>query len=202
MNESFGSQPAAPQPSPAPAAAPPPPPVAAAGPVTIIERKSPKAAGWLSVLFPGVGLLYLGLYQRAFTLAAATIFCIFMNAHGGGTVFGPLTFFVWIFGIIDAVQQARAINRSQIPAAVYAPSSQVQKLSGGTGWLTLGVIMTGIGALWLADNYLDLERFFEVLPTWGGPAAFILLGLVLIIGHVRKQRAENEANSGMPPRSQ
>jgi cytochrome c-type biogenesis protein CcmH/NrfF len=39
------------------------------------------------------------------------------------------------------------------------------------------------------------------MEDWGGPAAFILLGLILIVSHVRKRRRENDAQIGMPPRS-
>ena len=39
------------------------------------------------------------------------------------------------------------------------------------------------------------------MEEWGGPAAFILLGVILIVGHIRKRRRENEAQVGMPPRS-
>jgi len=78
-----------PAPPPPPAAYPPPPPppppvapapVAAVQPV-IVERKSPGLAGFLSV-FPGLGHLYLGLYQRAFAFAGAFCVLIFFNSHG------------------------------------------------------------------------------------------------------------------------
>ena len=54
-----------------PAASAPPPPAAppvvvvppAAPPTVIVERKSPGLAGFLSC-FPGLGHIYLGLYQR------------------------------------------------------------------------------------------------------------------------------------------
>ena len=39
------------------------------------------------------------------------------------------------------------------------------------------------------------------MSEWGGPAAFILLGVILIATHIRKRRRENEAQVGMPPRS-
>ena len=39
------------------------------------------------------------------------------------------------------------------------------------------------------------------MNSWGGPAAFILLGLILIITHVKRKRAEHDQGIGMPPRS-
>ena len=52
-----------------------------------------------------------------------------------------------------------------------------------------------------ADRYLDMEAFWDWMGEWGGPLAIILLGLVLIVSHVRKKRRENESGLGMPPRS-
>src|SRR5262249_35855310 len=104
--------PAAPTP-PAPAAPTPPSPAAtpaAQVPVTA-ERKSAGLAGFLSI-FPGLGHLYLGLYQRAFAFGGSFILLVGMSSHGRGeAVVGPLIAFVWFFAIIDAVRQAHAINR-------------------------------------------------------------------------------------------
>ena len=113
MNETFNPQPAAPAAA-APGSRPrcrrrPPRPA----PV-IVDRKSPGLAGFLS-FFPGLGHLYLGLYPRAFAVGGAFILGIMMTSHGGpGEFFGPLIAFVWFFGIIDAVRQAKAINRGQL----------------------------------------------------------------------------------------
>ncbi len=198
MNETFSSQPAAPQPAPAPAAAPP-PPAAVPYPV-VVDRKSPALAGFLS-MFPGLGHLYLGLYPRAFAVGGAFILGIMMTSHGGpGEFFGPLIAFVWFFAIIDAVRQAKAINRGELIESGVAPEQQIRKAAAGTAGLTWGVILVGLGALLLIDRYFEIDWSF--MSEWGGPAAFILLGLVLIVSHVRKRRRENETHEGMPPRSQ
>jgi len=193
--------------APPPGAVPPPPPppyvAPPAAPVApvIVETKSPALAGFLSI-FPGLGHLYLGLYQRAFAFAGAFILCIAFTSHGrGGEIFGPLIAFIWFFGIIDAVRQAHAINRGYTAEAGFAPKAQIRRAAEGTGSLTWGVILVGLGALWLADRYLDLERFWDVVGEWGGPAAIMILGLVLIVSHVRRKRRENESGVGMPPRS-
>ena len=198
MNETYNPQPATPPvPAPAPAAAVPPPP---AVPYTVVvERKSPVLAGFLSC-FPGLGHLYLGLYPRAFAVGGAFILGIMMTSHGGpGEFFGPLVAFVWFFGVIDAVRQAKAINRGQLAEAGFAGDQQLRKAAAGTGGLTWGVILVGLGALLLIDRYWDIDWSF--MSEWGGPLAFILLGFFLIIGHVRRRRRENESGAGMPPRS-
>ena len=195
MNETLNSQPAAPQPPPAPAA----PPPAAVPYAAVVERKSPVLAGFLS-MFPGLGHLYLGLYPRAFAVGGAFILGIMMTSHRGpGEFFGPLVAFVWFFAIIDAVRQAKAINRGQLAEAGFAGEHQLRRATTGTGGLTWGVILVGLGALLLIDRYFEIDWSF--MSEWGGPAAFILLGLVLIVSHVRKRRHENETNMGMPPRS-
>jgi len=198
MNETYNPQPSVPQPPPAaPNAAPLPSPVAVPPPV-ILERKSPGLAGFLS-FFPGIGHVYLGLYQRAFAIGGAFVLAIAMTSHGGpGEFLGPVIAFIWFFGVIDAIRQAKAINRGQLAEAGFAGEQQL-KAAAGTGGLTWGVILVGLGSLWLIDRYIEIDWSF--METWGGPAAFILLGLILIVSHIRKRRAENDAQIGMPPRS-
>ena len=195
-----------------PATPPPPPPArepgaavgppvvpVAAVPAVIVERKSPGLAGFLSI-FPGLGHLYLGLYQRAFAFAGAFCLLIAMNSHGRVAVLsGPATAFLWFFAIIDAVRQAKAINRGFVAESGFATEAQIRKVSEGTGSLTWGVILVGLGSLWIIDRYVDVDWSF--MEEWGGPAALILLGLILVISHVRRKRSEHASGVGMPPRS-
>ena len=198
MNDSFSNPNPPPQTPPAASAAAPPPPMVQ--PV-IVERKSAGLAGFLS-MFPGLGHLYLGLYQRAFVIGGAFIVLCSLTAHRHGSeFFGLMIAFVWFFGIIDAIRQAKAINRGQLAEGGWAGEHQLKKAAVGTGALTWGVILVGLGALWLMNQYLDLEGFWEIMDSWGAPAAFIVLGLILIGSHVMKKRREHEANIGMPPRS-
>lgn len=191
--------PPAPPPA-APAYAPPAPPYPLIPPPYAVERKSPALAGFLSI-FPGLGHLYLGLYQRGIFFGIAFVLCISMSAHGRGEFFGPLIAFVWFFAIIDAVRQAHAINRGYVAEGGFASSAApaVVRKANGTASLTWGVVLVGIGFLWLIDRYVDIDWSF--LDRWGWPSAFILLGLVLIVSHVRKKRRENETGVGMPPKT-
>lgn len=203
MNETYNPPPSTPPPGAPPSPGVPPvatvPPAALPSYPVIVERKSPALAGFLSV-FPGLGHLYLGLYPRAFAIGGAFVLGIMMTSHRGpGEFFGPIIAFVWFFGIIDAVRQAKAINRGELAEAGLAGQAQLRRAATGTGGLTWGVILVGLGALLLIDRYFDIDWSF--MSEWGGPAAFILLGLVLIVSHVRKRRAENDAQIGMPPRS-
>ena len=94
----YETQPPAPPPPPLPLATE--PAMRSAVPI-VIEKKSPGLAGILSGIFPGLGHLYLGLYQRSFKVAAAFVGCIwivstgFMNGHltpifGMGIAFMPI----------------------------------------------------------------------------------------------------------------
>ncbi len=140
-----------------------------------------------------------GLYQRAFAIGGAFILLISLTSHGrSGEFFGPMIAFVWFFGIIDAVRQAKAINRGQLAEAGFAGERQL-KASAGAGALTWGVILVGLGSLWLIDRNFEIDWSF--MDDWGAPAAFIILGLILIVSHMRKRRRENDAQLGMPPRS-
>jgi len=183
-------------------AAPPPPPVTPAMPAPHpVEQKSPALAGFLSC-FPGLGHLYLGLYQRAFAFGGAFIVLVGITSHGRGETFlGPAIAFLWFFGVIDAIRQAKAINRGYVTSAGYAPSPELRRAGEGSASLTWGVILVGIGALWLANQYLNLDRFWEIVEDWGAPVAFIVLGIILILTHVKRKRDENEKGLGMPPRS-
>jgi hypothetical protein len=186
-------------PPPSPGAPFPPPPPAVAPMPYASGGKSPVLAGFLS-MFPGLGHLYLGLYQRGIAFGIAFVVCISFSAHGRGEFFGPLIAFVWFFAIIDAVRQAHAINRGYVAESGFGPSpAQIRRASSGTAGLTWGVILVGIGALWLIDRYVDIDwSFFD---RWGAPAAFILLGIILIATHVHRKRRENQSGVGMPPRT-
>lgn len=186
----------------------PPPHMTTTGPaVVVVEKKSPGLSGVLSGIFPGLGHLYLGLYQRAFKFAGAFVLCIWLVSVGfmGGhmaPLFGMGIAFIWFFGIIDAVRQAKAINSGYVGAGGLAPSESniVVRPRESMAGLTWGVILVGIGALWLLDRYADLEAFWAAVEDWLAPATFIVLGLVLIVSYVAKKRRHN-ANEEWPPRT-
>src|ERR1700693_3208766 len=190
-------------PPPPPPLAPPqqPPPVMPAALLqpSIVERKPPGLAGFLS-MFPGLGHLYLGLYQRAFAFAGAFCILIFFNSHGRMAVLsGQATAFLWFFAIIDAVRQSKAINSGRLAEGGWAPEEQIRRATHGTAGLTWGVILVGLGSLWLIDRYVDIDWSF--MEHWGGPAALILLGVILIAGHISSKRKEHADGVGLPPRS-
>lgn len=211
MEDNRYQAPAPPPPPVTPAAeALPPPPMttaSATGPVVVVEKKSPGLSGVLSAIFPGLGHLYLGLYQRAFKVAGAFVLCIWLVSVGfmGGhmaPLFGLGIAFVWFFGIIDAVRQAKAINSGYVEAGGLADSERaaLRRAPGSAAGLTWGVILVGIGALWLLDRFADLDAFWAIVEDWLAPVSFILLGLILIVTYVAKKRRRN-ASEVWPPRT-
>jgi len=198
MNENSSTPPpAAPTGQPPPLPTPPmPAPYAVLPP--IIERKSGFLAGFLSFWVPGLGHLYLGAYQRALYVFGGLALSIVLVCTGAW----PFAFgiaFSWFFGIVDSVRLARAINLGTPPEKELAWEEHVRRVSVGTGSLTWGVILVGIGSIWLIDHYTNIDWSF--MHEWGWAVIFILLGLALIAGHVIKKRREHESGIGMPPRS-
>jgi hypothetical protein len=123
-----------------------------------------------------------------------------MNGHLT-PIFGMGIAFIWFFGIIDAVRQAKAINSGYVEAGGLASEKTLTAARReSTSSLTWGVILVGIGSLWLLDRYADLDAFWAVVEDWLAPASFILFGVILITTYVIKKRRHNEAET-WPPRA-
>ncbi|KAA0256671.1 hypothetical protein FBQ97_11955 [Acidobacteria bacterium ACD] len=156
MTEPTSIPPAPPAAYPPPPAAPPPafvPPPPAAGAVRM--RKSPGAAGALSVL-PGLGHVYLGLYQRAvlFFLVWVVAMSIAERAHGP---IGIVVAFWWFFVLIDAVRQANAINLSGAPESNIVSDELKTKIPGSLGF---GVFLILVGLFFLIDRFVTIDLSF------------------------------------------
>lgn len=139
-------------------------------------------------MFPGAGHLYLGLYQRAaifFGVFFATI--AFVSNARGGEMLGLFIPFWVIFGIIDAVRQAHAINMTGVPESnIVKP-----EIASGTGYLFLGVIMILIG------GFFTLRRFFDIDLTflWDyAPLFIVAFGIWLVFSYYKEKQKKAEAN--------
>ena len=158
-----------------------------------------KSCFW-SVVFsflPGLGHIYLGAYQRGLFVFLAFAGLVTINSHGGGPLeplFGVATAFVWFFALFDAYRICRAINagaaqESAVGAGVLAP--RVPPVSARAASLTWGIILMGIGALFVADKYMDLDRFFDFLGDNIG-FVFMALGALLLAAYFRRRSKERE----------
>lgn len=170
----------------------PPPPAVAAAPLPTAQPttyaatrqpqlKSPGAAVVLS-FFPGIGHLYLGLYQRAIGFFAAFAFSIFLADKAS---LGILIPFVWFFGLIDAYRQTLLINAGQGPEDLWAtPKRRVSRTKTGLGF---GIFFTGLGVVLLYDNFYGIDWSF--LADWY-PLGLVGVGLYFLVRYfVDKQKA-------------
>ena len=146
--------------------------------------KKPVVAGLLSAL-PGVGHLYLGLYQRAaifFTIWVVIIALVDRSHHGPIGIFIP---FWWFFVLIDAVRQAHAINATGAPLSNLVTGEKPIKIQGN---LAFGVFLILIGAFFLIDRLVTIDLTW-LIDWW--PAAVILFGAWQVFTYYKaKQPAE------------
>ena len=163
-------------------------------PAAFPRQKSGFLAGLFSVCFPGLGHLYVGAYQRALRFGGLAVLLIVVLSAGHDRIaplFGLSLFFVWAYALFDSIRVAHDVNAGVysdsanrlVPAAVAARS--------GSGTLTLGVILLGIGVLFLANEYMDLDRFFDWIGDHVG-FIFIALGAVLIAAYARRRGREKD----------
>ncbi len=179
---------------PAPPAAAPPiqpaPPVAyPPAPIAVAKRKDPAAAGLLS-FFPGLGHIYLGLYQRGFAFFAVFVVTI---AIADRTNTGPLfPMFWWFFVLIDAVRQAKAINLTGAPESNLLPTEKPMNFSAS---LTFGIFLVLVGAFFLLERYVRIDLSF-LWDLW--PVLLIAFGAwqIFLFWKSRQPKEPNEPRPG------
>ena len=157
---------------------PPPPPPVAFGPAAPARAelppgmKNPGASGVLGII-PGLGHLYLGLMQRGAVLFGIWVVLITFASHnsfGRGPFPGILIPFWMIFSIIDAVQQAKALNATGSPVPGILSEDKPVKVSGS---LTAGILLVLVGGFLLVSNFVTIDLSF--LVDWW-PALLVLFG--------------------------
>ncbi len=180
-DSSSGSSPTPPAPASSWPAPPPPaataaPPVAYAPlPTVPVRRKDPAAAGFLSI-FPGLGHVYLGLYQRAIIFFAIWVLIMGITPHApmpGGLMIP----FWWFFVLIDAVRQAKAINATGLPETNILPSEKPMSFSGN---LTFGIFLVLVGVFFLVDRLFRIDLSF-LFDWW--PVLLVAFGAWLIFSY-------------------
>jgi hypothetical protein len=171
-----------------PAPAPPPPPVAYGPPAQPLSLpnaqlpKNPGAAGALGII-PGMGHLYLGLYQRAAILFGVWVLFISLAGHSRGPFPGIAIPFWMVFSIIDASRQAKAINATGRPEANVLGSDEPVSVSGS---LTAGVLLILIGGFLLLDRLVTIDLSF--LNDWW-PVLLVAFGAWQVFRHFKSRSA-------------
>lgn len=176
---------------PTPPVVPAPPPAAPAyqAPMPAYDplAKSPGLALFLSILFPGLGHIYVGTYERALMVIGGIGVSIWAIVHSEGRLW-PLAFviaFGYFFSIFDAYREAQIANLStdhELPK----PSPQ------GEGRLIFGVFLTVLASLVLADKFglFDIRWFYD---WW--PVLILLIGVYFIGSWIwEKMKASQESD--------
>lgn len=178
-------------PTPPVVAAPAPPPAAPAvhAPVPVYDplAKSPGLALFLSILFPGLGHIYVGVYERALMVIGGIGVSIWAIVHSEGRLW-PLAFviaFGYFFSIFDAFREAQIAN---LRSDQELPKPRRQ----GEGRLIFGVFLTVLASLVLADNLglFDIRWFYD---WW--PVLVLFIGVYFIGSWIwEKMKASQESN--------
>jgi hypothetical protein len=134
--------------------------------------KSPGLALFLSILFPGLGHIYVGAYERAMMIIGGIGVSIWAIVYSEGRLW-PLAFvitFAYFFSLFDAFREAQIAN--------LADDEELPKpRSRGEGRLIFGVFLTVLAGLVLADN-LGLFDIRWIYDWW--PVLILLIGVYFI----------------------
>ncbi len=153
-----------------------------------LPRKSPGLAVFLSILFPGLGQIYIGYYQRGFTHALIAIALISgltsIGEHAGGlaALLGVSLGFFWLYNFIDAGRRASLYNMALESGRTPEMPEEPKLRSGGS--IAGGVILIAIGLLVFLNTMFDIS--LDWLADWW-PLGLIGLGVWMVIG-ARKAR--------------
>ena len=153
---------------------PPPPPTSTQGSLTTRHVISVILA-----LFPGLGHIYNGLYQRGIVLFLLAVGSIYLATEEG--VMGMVVAFVWLFNIIDAYRQASLIERGfatdlGLQDAPKPPANGQLGLLAGAGLFIIGFL-----ALLDYTFGYDIDRVWEYWPL-----GLLAAGAWLMIGAYRQ----------------
>src|SRR5262249_26258879 len=147
----------------------------------------PGLAGVLSAL-PGLGHVYLGLYQRAGAFFAiwVVIIAIMDSARNVGPL-GLMVPFWWFFVLIDAVRQAKAINATGAAESNLAFTEKPMRASGS---LALGVFFILVGGFFLINKFVTIDLTF--LVDWS-PLLLVLFGAWQVYSYMKAKKDAEDA---------
>lgn len=125
--------------------------------------KSPLLAALFGLMMPGLGHVYLGLYQRALVifLVWLGIFSTLVNTKDGPElgILIPLMIFIALFNVFDAYRQATF--------AAWGEPEEIRAVtrSRGKNNLALGIGLVAVGVYGLLRRYFDVDLSF-LLDHW------------------------------------
>jgi TM2 domain-containing membrane protein YozV len=152
--------------------------------------KSPGAAGFLSIIFPGTGALYNGQIAKGIFYMILFAGLITIQSGGGGQPFKALLLAgFYVFQFIDSIQVAKAINLNAAglqPAAGTTDQGLPELVpSGSIFW---GLFLIALGVLLILANF-EIILYEDLFRFW--PVAIIAIGLKLVADSVAKSKKGN-----------
>jgi hypothetical protein len=159
------------------------------------RRRSPAFATVLSI-FPGLGQIYIGYYQRGFVqvlVVAAVIALLQSHALSGAEpFFGMFLTFFWLYNIIDANRTATLYN--EVMSGMGPEDLRKQLVIAGRGGSIVGGgILVLLGVLFLLHQLFDFP--LDWLRNWW-PVAPIAFGVHLLYKGIKDRRAGNDRSAG------
>ncbi|MBM3297816.1 MAG: hypothetical protein FJY83_09505 [Candidatus Aminicenantes bacterium] len=154
----------------------------------IIVKKPPKSpglAGVLAGLFPGLGAIYNREYTKGLVYIVIFAGMITLQEHGSGQpFFGLLLAGFWFFQLIESVQTAKRINQAALQLEE-EPNGSGFKLEAGSGSVVWGLILVGLGVIFLLANY-KVFSYSQIADFW--PAVIVLFGVKLLTDYFKKKK--------------
>lgn len=123
--------------------------------------KSSILAVFLSMLFPGLGQVYVGQSAKAFLFFFGFVGSIYATAEGAPFPFAFLIPFVWIYAAIDAYRGAEAINARFLGAG----SEEKREEGAESPWWGGGLIALGLVLLLNNLGWIHLSEFYRYWPV-------------------------------------
>jgi TM2 domain-containing membrane protein YozV len=152
-------------------------------------RKSAVLAAVLSGVFPGVGQVYLGYYQRgflhAFVFAGIIAVLASGDARGLEPLFGMSIAFWYIYTIVDAARRASLYNQA-LDGMSPMPVPEDFKMPGSRPSLFAGLVITVLGLVFLLHTRFDFS--LDWLADWW-PAILVIIGLHMVWKAMREKSA-------------
>jgi hypothetical protein len=147
-----------------------------------MPRRAPGLALVLS-FFPGLGHLYLGLYQRAMVIFLCFATAIWLGEHSS---LGILVAFVWFFAVIDGYRQAQALNLGLLPEPLLGdPKPKLAK----RGSLGFGIFLLVLGLILLYNQFYPID-FTWLEDYW--PMLLVIAGAYLLGAHFWEQAKQRK----------
>ncbi len=131
-----------------------------------MEHKSPIVAGFLSLIFPGIGSIYAGAAAKGISYMAVFFYSVYALSNGAEAWLFLVIF--WTFAVVDAYKDA---ERTEVKM------EKKSNLGWGIFWLLLGLIFQ--------LQTLGYLRLRKTLEYW--PLLLVILGIYLMIKGLKRE---------------